>query len=146
MFRKITSLILAVVFIISLSGCATILKEKETQVKIDSEPQGAEIYKTVGGMFGNKRDKRIGRTPITLPLLNRNSIGLTFKKDGYEESNYTIKTELQGSWMVASFFCFIFPAFIDLVSGNANTLKDKEIKVVLEPVLSKQTEQINANK
>jgi len=45
--------------------------------------------------------------------------------------------------MFASLCCVVFPALIDFASKNARNLKDKEIKVTLDPVLPKQTEQIN---
>lgn len=132
--KKLISAVVLLVFILNVVGCATILKEKETQVKIDSEPQGATIYRLSGGMLGRHRDIKLGKTPATITFKNRNNVGLIFKKDGYEESTYEIRAELQNGWMVASFVCFIFPALVDLASGNAKTLKDKEVKVVLEPV------------
>ncbi len=135
-----------VIFIINIIGCATILKEKQAKVKIESEPQGAEIYKLVGGMFGDKREVRIGRTPATMTFSNRSSVGLIFKKDGYEESNYIIRSEPQGGWMIASLACFIFPAIIDFVTRNAWSLKDKEVKVTLDPVLPKQADQVTTKK
>ena len=134
--KKIINSVVLLVFILNITGCATILKEKETQVKVDSEPQGAEVYLTT-----HRRETRLGRTPTTLTLDNRRSADLTFKKDGYEDSSHTIKSDLAGGWMLASFICGIMPAFIDLVSKNGKEFKETEVKVTLDPVLPKQTEQ-----
>ncbi len=146
MFRKITSLVLISVLLISLSGCATILKEKETQIKVDSEPQGAEVYLTKLMRRGKYQEVRLGRTPTIITLDNRRDVALNFKKSGYEESNYTVKSDLAGGWMLTSFVCLIMPAFIDLVTKNARSFRENEIKVTLDPVLPKQAEQINTKK
>lgn len=146
--RKVINLVVLFILIINITGCATILKDKETKIKVNSEPQGAEVYIVKRRGFGFARDNqvRLGRTPTTLTLNNRRSADLNFKKDGYEESNYTVKSELDGAWMTASFVCAIFPAFIDLVSRNARSFKEKEIKVILDSVLPKQTDQITTKK
>ena len=146
--RKVINLFVLSVFIINMTGCATILKPKETQIKVDSEPEGAEIYLVKHRAFGFAKDNqmRLGRTPTTLTLINKRSAELNFKKDGYEESNYLVRSELDHGWMLTSFVCLIFPAFIDLVTKNARSFKEKEIKVTLDPVLPKQTDQTNTKK
>ena len=144
--KKIINSVVLFVFIINMTGCATLLKEKETQVKVNSEPQGAEVYQTIGRMFRSDKRVRVGRTPVILTLENKHDAEFTFKKDGYEDYDYTDKSEIAHGWMLASLCCLVFPALIDFASKNARNLKDKEIKVTLDPVLPKQTEQINIKK
>lgn len=144
--KKIINSVVLFMFIINMTGCATILKEKETQMKVTSEPEGADIYQTVGRMFRRDKVVRVGRTPTTITLDNKNDAELIFKKDGYEDSNYTAKSEIANGWMFASFVCLIVPAIIDLASKNARNFREKEIKVTLDSVLPKQTDQINTKK
>ena len=134
MFRKITSSFLVLVLLITLSGCATILKDKETQIAVHSNPEGAEVFLGEG-----RHQMRVGRTPAVLTLENKDDAFLTFRKDGYEETTYVDKSEIAHGWMLASFICLVVPAIMDLASKNARDLREKEIKVTLDPVLPKQT-------
>jgi len=144
--KKIINFVALFIFIISMTGCATILKPKETQMKVTSEPEGADVYQTVGRVFRRDTTMRAGRTPTIITLDNKHPAQLAFKKEGYEESVYITKPHINNGWMLASFLCGIMPAFIDLVSKNALSFKESEIRVTLDPVLSKQTDQNKLNK
>ena len=121
-------------------------KEKETQVKLDSEPQGAEVYMNQHRIFSRAKLVRVGRTPTTFSVDNKHDAEFVFKKDGYEEATFTDKSEIANGWMFASFVCLIMPAIIDLASKNAKNLETSDIKVKLDPVLPKQAEQVNTKK
>ncbi|TRZ93695.1 PEGA domain-containing protein [bacterium] len=122
---------LIAVFLVTLflSGCATILKNKYAEVKIDSEPQGADVFIGKG-----RRAMRMGRTPVALQLYNKKPAYLTFKKEGYEDTTYIIRNRISHGWMLFSFLCAIGPAFIDGVSRNAYSLRETEVKVKLDPI------------
>lgn len=138
MFRKIVSFLEIVILLITLSGCATILKDKETKMPVDSEPQGADVF------LGKGRNQiRVGRTPAVVTLDNKDIAFLTFRKDGYEETIYVAKPHINHKWMVASFLCLIGPAFIDFVTHNTYSFKESEIKVAIDPILSKKNNQAN---
>jgi hypothetical protein len=119
--------LLIIISFLPLAGCATILKEKTTNVKIDSEPQGAIIYHNVG----YAELERIGITPATLPLDNRHNIKLVFKKDGYEDSRCMIRAGVAPGWQLASFCCAVVPGVLDVILKNARNLDKKEVKVNL---------------
>ncbi|MCX5698767.1 MAG: hypothetical protein NTX01_03630 [Candidatus Omnitrophica bacterium] len=144
--RKIINLAVLFIFVINMTGCATILKPKETQMKVTSEPEGAEIYQTIGRRFNRGREVRVGRTPATITLDNKREANLTFRKDGYEEITYRAKPHKHPGWLFASFACAIIPVFIDWVTHNSYYFKEREIKVTLDPVLPKQAGQINTKK
>ena len=141
MFRKVTYSILVAVFVISMSGCATILKDKETKMPINSDPQGADVFLGRG-----RRAIRAGRTPTVLTLDNKRSSWITFRKDGYEEGVYAAKPHIDNGWMIASFLCVIGPAIVDLATMSAQSFKEKEITVTLYPLPPKQAEQVNTKK
>jgi len=129
--KKIINFVVLFAFIIQMTGCATILKDKTTKVKIDSEPQGAEIFNNV------RRGKlvKIGQTPTTLILNNKHNYYLIFRKNGYKETGYTLRSGVATGWMLVSFVCCIFPAWIDFVTKNARNFRYDEIKVSLGPAL-----------
>jgi hypothetical protein len=141
MFRKIASLLLVTVFVVSMSGCATILKDKETKMPVNSEPQGADVFLGRG-----RRAIRLGRTPTVVTLDNKRSAWITFRKEGYEEGAYAAKPRIDNGWMIASFLCVIGPAIVDLITQSAMSFNEKEIKITLDPILPKQAEQVNIKK
>ncbi len=120
-------LIVMVLVLSLLNGCATILKNKYAKVKIDSEPQGADVFVGKG-----RRAVRMASTPATLKLSNKRPAYLTFKKEGYEDTTYIINNRISHGWMVLSFFCGVGPAFVDGITRNACSLSETNIKVKLD--------------
>ena len=139
--RKVIYSVVLFIFIINMSGCATILKDKETQMPVNSEPQGADVFHKMG-----KNQMRVGRTPAVVKLDNKEPAYFTFRKEGYEDSVYIAKPWINNGWMLASLLCAMVPALIDFISHNTYSFKEKEIKITLDPVISKQTDQTNTKK
>ncbi len=139
--QKVVNLIVLCIFIINMTGCATILKDKETKMPVNSEPQGADVF-----LGSGKNQVRVGRTPTIVKLYNKEPAYLTFRKDGYEDSVYEAKPWINNGWMFASFTCLIVPALVDFISHNTYSFKEKEIKIILDPVILKQANQINTKK
>ena len=73
MSKRIVYMLLILIVIISVSGCATLFKQKSRTVSFDSDPQRATVY-----INGN----RMGKTPMPLNLSNKKSVTVTFKKEG----------------------------------------------------------------
>ncbi len=84
MSKRIVYLLLTIVVIVSVTGCATLFKQKSRTVNFDSAPQGAVVY-----INGN----RMGKTPMPLNLSNKQAVTVTFKKEGYEDKTYIINTK-----------------------------------------------------
>ncbi len=130
--KKLINLVFLSMFVINMIGCATILKEKTTDVKIDSDPEGAVIYHNYKyGEF-----TRIGVTPATIKFDNRHNIKLVFKKPGYEDTRAQIRAGVAPGWQLASLACGVLPAIPDFFFKNARNLNRKEISVSLPPALS----------
>ena len=130
MFRKITSLTLLCALLISLFGCATVLKTKQTSLPVDSQPQGAEVF-----LVTDNYARRVGITPTVIMLDNRRTSEVSFRKYGYQERRYTAKPHINDGWMTASFLCLSVPALVDLLTQSAMSFKETEIRVTLEPIL-----------
>jgi hypothetical protein len=73
---KLPTTLLASLFALALSSCATMIGDSTDEIQIDSEPSGAQVF---------WKQNLIGTTPVTAKL-NRETEAkfLTFKKDGYQ--------------------------------------------------------------
>jgi len=135
--KKFINLIVLLMFAVNVIGCATILKEKTTDVKIESDPEGAVIYHNYKyGEFS-----RIGVTPTTIKFDNRHNIKLVFKKPGYEDTRAQIRAGVAPGWQLASLACGVLPAIPDFFFKNARNLNMKEIKVSLPPSVPSSAQQ-----
>ena len=124
MFLKTVSLLLGFVFLVSCTGCATILKKKSVDVEINSEPAGADVFID---------NNRVGRTPLTINLPHRNPAVVGLKKEGYEDITHTIDNHLVHGWLIVSLLCDGFPAIIDLATKSAFSLNENKINIKLDP-------------
>ena len=125
--KKLINAAILFVFIIQMTGCATILKQKSVDVAVNTEPEGANVF-----LDGNS----VGKTPLTLNLPHKRSVVLVFRKDGYEEMSHRIDKHLVGGWLVVSFLCDVIPAGIDLATQSAWSLNETKVMVKLDPVES----------
>ena len=139
--KKLISSVVLLAFVVSITGCATILKEKTTKVKIDSEPQGAIVYNY---KHVYEEPHKIGVTPMTIDIDNRHNFALIFKKDGYKDKKFILRSGVAVGWQFTSLCCLIFPAFVDFVSKNARNLKQTEVKVNLKSGLSTLNKKVNS--
>ncbi len=123
--KKIINFIVLLIFIINITGCATILKQKSVDVAVNTDPEGANVFIDGG---------RVGRTPVTLNLSHKHPVVLVFKKTGYEEMSHRIDNHMVVGWILASFACDVYPVFIDLASGAAYSLNETKVNVKLDPI------------
>ena len=79
----VASLVLAVIFVISTSGCATLFTGSSDNIIFESDPSGAEIV--IDGLV-------VGRTPTTVSV-KRPGLGdkqVTLRLDGYSPVTFTL--------------------------------------------------------
>jgi len=125
MLRKILCLMVAVIFIISASGCATIAHGTSTTIRINSTPPGATAI--VGG--------QTIITPSTVTLKNNQTYNIVFKKDGYEDTYFTIDRQISG-WVwgnILTVYFILVGTVIDVMTGAAYKLTPTEVNVTLSP-------------
>ena len=123
MTKRIICLLLSIVVIVSVTGCATLFKQKSRTVNFDSDPQGATVY-----INGN----RMGKTPMPLNLSNKQAVTVTFKKEGYEDKTYVINTKTGTGWVVLDIFGGFIPVIIDAVTENWYNLDTDAVKAMLD--------------
>lgn len=103
------------------SGCASMFGDNTRQLKVDSRPQGADIY--VDGL-------RYGTTPatITLPTYIYGGKQIVLKKDDYRDQTVVINAVFQpvGLWNL-----LFWPGFlIDAAAGNSVKIEPANLNVV----------------
>ena len=121
---KVFNGFMALVLIVFLSGCATIIKPKTTALEVNSEPADANVY--LDGV-------RVGRTPLTTRVSNKKQLAVVVKKDGYEEIGKNIPTHMAWGYFVLDII--FWPGLIvDVIChDNANTLNETKVSFYLEP-------------
>ena len=111
-------------YLLTLSGCATILGNSKKTINVTSDPSGAKVMLN-GSM--------IGETPLSYRVPDRDMSHpgmLTIKKDGFEPATTQVTTRFQ---IVAILnFAFLLHWAIDYVMGNLYTLDKTQYDVTLE--------------
>jgi len=123
MSKRFIGLFLILFLVVSVTGCATLFKQKSRTVHFSSDPNGANIF-----INGN----RMGKTPLPLNLSNKHAVTVVFKKDGYEDKTYIINTKTGTGWVVLDIFGGFIPVIIDAVTENWYNLDATEINTILE--------------
>ena len=96
--------------VLLISGCASIFGDNTRVVKVDSNPQGAEVYID---------NVEYGKTPATIKLPSYIYGGkiITLKKEGYADRSEIIDTQFQKVGILNIFF---WPGFlIDGATGSS---------------------------
>lgn len=105
-----------------VSGCGALFNSGPAQVMFTSSPNEAEVW-----INGN----RMGVTPVALDLKKNNDYDVTFKKDGYRDSSYTINKQVSAGYVILDVLGGILPVVIDAATGSWYTLSDKTVNMNL---------------
>jgi hypothetical protein len=116
--RVIPALVLLCTLTIS---CASIFKGSSADVRVNSNPSGANI-------FINGIDR--GVTPQTLSLKRNSDYVLTFKKEGYEDLNFEIFKKFDiGTALVGNIFSWgLVGIIVDVATGAAYSLTPADVE------------------
>lgn len=120
--EEMKNILVVLVSMFVLSGCATLFGDKNRVVRVESEPAGAEVY-----LNGAK----YGRTPTTLTIQSTTANNIvTIKKTGYEEINRPVLTSLQPVAILnlLNIVCW----GVDFVTGNIYRIDNPVISVDLD--------------
>lgn len=106
------------------TSCATITKDGESFVSIQSNVEGATV-----SVDGFKK----GKTPVTFVLENDKSYYVQVEKEGYEPQNFKIKRKVRWGAQLADIVLFWgYGNIIDLINPNGYELSPTQIYVELE--------------
>lgn len=107
----------------ALSGCATILTSKQTDVRFSAEPSGASVY--VNGSL-------MGKTPLQLKLEKNKDYVIEFREEGYQSKTVFLNKGLGAGWLILDVVFGLVPVIVDAVTGDWNFLTADNVKVALE--------------
>lgn len=119
---KLTIITLIVIFI---SGCATIFKGSNAEVRFNSSPSNATI--SINGI-----DR--GNTPIALNLKRDNDYVVNFKKDGYEEVNVEVNKSFDAATTIVGnlFSWWLLGVVVDVATGAAYSLTPADVQANMD--------------
>ncbi len=109
--------------LVLFQSCATIMKGTNSNVNIDSDPQGASVY-----IDGNNS----GKTPMKMKLESKRSHNIEFKKEGYENKTINLTNNVSGGYVVLDILFGLLPVIIDASTGAWYDLDPINAKVILE--------------
>ncbi|WP_186644959.1 PEGA domain-containing protein [Fluviispira vulneris] len=115
----------AILLVISalLTSCASMYGDNTRLVKVDSQPQGADIY--IDGA-------RVGKTPsvITLSSYIYGGKTLVLRKENFSETSIMVNSKFQpvGIWNILNGFGFL----IDAATGNILKIDPANLSVHTE--------------
>ncbi len=109
LIRLISMIILIILPLIILSGCASIFKGPNDRIRLNSNPVGADIY--INGDFA-------GKAPLRFSLKASKSYIIEFKKDGYTSCTYHVNSEIGAGWIILDIIAGLIPVAIDAVTGS----------------------------
>lgn len=80
-----------------ITGCGTIMEGSQQDVKIDSYPSGASIFKVTKDKEGVINRAQIGITPATVSISRKDAV-ISLEKEGYQNAEVPLKSSMN-NWM-----------------------------------------------
>lgn len=93
----------------ALAGCAALFSSKSTAVQMNSNPAGADVF-----INGN----RVGSTPMSLDLSNKESHSITFRMAGRSDVTCLLNRKVGVGWVVLDVLGGLVPIVIDAATGS----------------------------
>lgn len=92
-----------------VAGCAALFNGKTTAVQMNSNPTGAEVL-----VNGN----RVGTTPLSMDLSNKDTHTVTFRVPGRPEVTCVINRKVGVGWVILDVLGGLIPVVIDAATGS----------------------------
>jgi len=115
-----------VLSLVAVAGCATIMAGGPDVIPVATNPPNANVF--VDGQF-------VGRTPMTISLDRHNPAAgkaIQIALDGYQPVSI-LRNKRINNWVWANLFWGLFPAVIDIVTGDWQTFGDDPIAIGMTP-------------
>lgn len=113
----------ALMFVLTLSGCATIIDGTTQLVTINSEPNRAKIF--LNGV-------PVGVTPLTIPVKRAKNTMMAAKKDGYESQQIPLQTKTN-TWFWGNIL-FLYGSTTDYASDAMIEYAPNMYFITLDPM------------
>lgn len=115
----------AIFLSLTLAGCAAVFRSSSPKVRVESEPEGAEVESG-------------GKTPTEITASRGKTTNVTVKKDGYAPHYGAVKRSINPLWLVWDIGTCVFPVtlcipvVIDAITGAWYDVEEVH-RVKLEP-------------
>ena len=96
-------------FIFSITSCATLFGLKSHSLSFTSNPDKAEVF--ING-------ERKGTTPVKLELDPKKTYSIEYRKDGYNPITKVVKGKIGIKWVVLDILGGFIPVIVDAATGN----------------------------
>jgi hypothetical protein len=121
-------LILALVSLVFISGCASVTRGSKDTLVVESDPSGANVRLSTGG---------IGKTPTSFQLPRKKALDVYIEKEGYEPLTVHVSSQISGTGAVGMagnvLIGGIIGVGVDSWTGAAKDLRPNPIKVTMVP-------------
>lgn len=121
--KKTLIVLFAVLVVLMVSSCATILSDDSSSILVNTEPVGALIK--VDGIPS-------GTTPARLLLDNDSSHTIEVSMEGYETQTFNVKKSIKWGWQVVDLL--LAPGVgnvVDFITSKGYSLRPNKNNVVL---------------
>ena len=108
-------------------GCATIMKEKEERILINSQPSGVRV----------DLGQQVCHTPCTLEFPRGQNITAVFTRHGFESQTHHINGHSLDGWLLGNLaYLFLFPIAvgIDFYTGYAYDYGPDQLNVEMKSI------------
>lgn len=122
LIKKNLSIIISIFFLISHSGCATIVSGESSDLKINSNPSGADVY---------INDIKMGSTPMIADLERKQRHIIKLIKEGYAEETRMTRKGFNWWFLGNIIFGGIIGIIIDFATGAVYSLQPENVNVSL---------------
>ena len=92
-----------------VSGCGLLFLSSEKDILLDTEPAQAEIW--IEGV-------KVGTTPMTISLSNREDHRITFRKDGFDDITCHLDRKIHNGILVLDILSGLVPVIVDAATGG----------------------------
>lgn len=110
--------------LLAVIGCATLVDGGPTNLQARSTPSGADV--TAEGLDNGER--LTGTTPTSFTLDKGSDYELTFSLDGYESEAVVVRRTVNG-WFFGNFLLGVIPMIVDAATNNiwSHTIQVAEV-------------------
>jgi PEGA domain len=122
--KRLLSLVVVAVMLVSFSGCATIFRGPNQLVGLNASTPGAEVF--LDGL-------KVGVTPLKLSLKTDRQYTITFKKAGFKDTTYRLTNRVGTLWVVLDVITGLIPLIVDISTGAWYEFETTDVNVTLEP-------------
>jgi hypothetical protein len=114
------------VFLLALTGCATLIHGAEQRIPIASDPPGARVVID---------DVHVGNTPLEV-ILRRSRVHLVTISLDSATTNHVVLNRGCSKWLLGNAFLYGAPVLVDLATGAAYELSPAAVWTAFAPIES----------